>query len=104
MFIPIVGPIFGVIAFVSTGYTIGAISQIQGIPPAVNIFLELLTPVFWIEFTAYSIAITESIWLLRRIQQKRYRELKNTAILIGVCAGLLVVGAVVETWLISIGV
>lgn len=98
-FIPVVGPLFGIVTFVSTGYAIGAEAQVLGFPPLLYVFAELLNPIFWIEFTAYSIAITESIWLLRRLRQKRYGELKNTAILIGVCAALLVVGAVVESML-----
>lgn len=104
MFIPIIGPIWGLIVIFSSGYGISAIAQIQGVPSILYILLEFLTPVFWLEFAAYSIAITESIWLTRRLFQKRFGELKNTAILIGVCAGLLVVGALVEAWLISIGV
>jgi uncharacterized membrane protein SpoIIM required for sporulation len=103
MFIPIIGPIWGFIVLFSSGYTIGAISQVQGFPPILEILALILTPVFWLEFTAYSIGMTESIWLLRRLLQKRFLEFKNTAILIGVCAALLAVGAVVETWLISIG-
>ena len=104
MFIPIIGPILGFIVLFDTGYAISAIAQVQGVPSLLLIFAELLTPVFWIEFIAYSIAISESIWLIRRLLQKRAWELKNTAILIGGCAGLLALGAVVETWLISIGV
>jgi hypothetical protein len=60
--------------------------------------------VFWLEFAAYSIAMAESIWLTRRLLQLRWNELKNTAIFIGICAAILIVGAVVETWLISIGI
>ena len=104
MFIPFIGPILGFFILFDTGYALSAIAQVQGVPSLLLIFAELLTPVFWIEFTAYSIAISESIWLARRLMQKRVWELKNTAILIGVCAGLLAVGAIVETWLISIGV
>jgi stage II sporulation SpoM-like protein len=104
MFIPIIGPIIGFFILFDTGYALSAIAQVQGVPSLLLIFAELLTPVFWIEFIAYSIAISESIWLLRRLLQKRVWELKNTVILIGACAGLLALGAIVETWLISIGV
>ena len=108
MFIPIVGPIFGFIVLFDTGYAISALAQVQGVPSLLLVFAELLTPVFWIEFAAYSIAIAESIWLTRRIFRFRAylikEELRNTLILIGVCAGLLAIGAIVEAWLISIGV
>lgn len=104
MFIPILGPIWGFAILANTGYALGAISQVQGVSPLLEILVLILTPVFWLEFTSYSIAISESIWLLRRLMQQRGGELKNTVILIGVCAGLLAVGAIVETWLISIGI
>jgi hypothetical protein len=103
MFIPIIGPILGFFILFNTGLALAAISQVQGLPPLLEVALLILTPVFWLEFTSYSIGITESIWLFRRILQHRLGELKNTAILIGVCAGLLAAGAIVETWLISIG-
>jgi len=99
LFIPGFGPLLGVIPFVDTGYVIGAESQVLGIPPLLYVAAEVFNPIFWIEFTAYSIAIAESIWLLRRLMQKRYWELKNTAILIGICAALLVVGAIIESML-----
>jgi hypothetical protein len=46
--------------------------------------------------------MTESVWLFRRIFQKRWRELKNTAICIGIVALLLLLGAIVETWALSL--
>jgi len=104
MFIPIFGIAFGFLSFFATGYALGGISLLQGVPPLQNLSLLLITPHTWLEFIAYAIAVSESIWLLRRLMQKRLSELKNTAILIGVCAGLLALAAIVETWLISIGV
>jgi hypothetical protein len=102
MFIPIVGPILGFFILFNTGYALGAISQVQGYSPLIAILALVLTPVFWLEFASYTIGMTESIWLFRRLLQQRWGELKNTVILIGVCAGLLAIGAIVETWLISI--
>ncbi len=100
MFIPVLGLIWGLITIFVSGYAIGAISQVQGVSPLVSILGELLLPVFWLEFAAYSIAMAESIWLFRRLMQRRWGELKNTVILIGVCAALLVIGALVESWII----
>lgn len=100
MFIPIYGTIVGLISFVYNGYILGAESLVlYGIPGPLYVALFVFSPIFWIEFTAYSIALAESIWLLRRLLQKRYWELKNTAILIGICAALLVIGAIVESML-----
>ena len=98
-FIPVIGPAFGILSFVTSGYVIGAEAQVFGIPPVLYSSLELLNPIFLIEFMVYSTAISESIWLLRRLIQRRFRELKNTAILIGICAGLLAIAAIVESML-----
>jgi hypothetical protein len=103
MFVPVIGPILGFLILFDTGMAMGAIASVQGYSPFLGFALLVITPVFWLEFTSYSIGITESIWLFRRLLQGRWRELKNTGILIGICAILLVVGAIVETWLISIG-
>jgi hypothetical protein len=102
MFVPIIGPILGFIILFDTGAALGAITSVQGYPVAIGLLSLILTPVFWLEFAAYSTAMAESIWLFRRLLQQRWLELKNTAILIGICAGILIVGALVEVWLISI--
>ena len=101
MFIPIIGPILGFYILFNTGIALGAIATTSGYP-VILVFISLaITPVFWLEFATYSIAITESIWLVRRIMQRRWRELKNTGILIGICAALLIIGAIVEAWIIT---
>jgi uncharacterized membrane protein SpoIIM required for sporulation len=104
MFVPLIGPVLGFIILFDTGIALGAIASVQGYPVWIELIAETITPVFWLEFAAYSTAMAASIWLFRRIMQRRWRELKNTGILIGICAILLAVGAIVETWLISIGV
>jgi hypothetical protein len=105
MFVPVLGTVFGFYALFSTGTAINAIAIAQGYPLFLVLFSLVLTPVFWLEFAAYSTALTESIWLFRRILQGRgLGELKNLGILVAVCAGLLFLGAIVETWLISIGI
>ena len=104
MFIPIIGAAFGFLSFFVSGYALSAISTLQGVPPLQNLSLLLITPHTWLEFAAYALAVSESIWLFRRIMQRRFWELKNTAILVLVCAGLLASAAIIETWLISIGV
>jgi hypothetical protein len=103
MFIPFLGPLFGMFALFNTGLSLSAIAYVQQASVGLKLLNLVLTPVFWLEFAAYSIAMAESIWLTRRLMQGRGKhELKNTLILIGICAVILIVGAVVETWLISI--
>jgi hypothetical protein len=102
MFIPIVGPLFGLFTLFSTGVALEAIANVQGYPAIAGLFLLILTPIFWLEFVSYALGMTESVWLFRRLMQRRWRELKNTAIIIGVCALLLAIGAIVEAWLIMV--
>ncbi len=104
MFVPIVGVVLGLGILFNTGIALGAIAYVQGYPVALGLLSLVLTPVFWLEFTAYSIAIAESIWLTRRLMQRRWMELKNTAILIGICGVILIIGAIVEVWLINLGI
>ena len=102
MFVPIIGPILGFIILFDTGIALGAITTTQGYPVYIGLLSLVITPVFWLEFAAYSIAMAESIWLFRRLMQRRWHELKNTGILIGICAALLIVGALVEVWIITL--
>ena len=104
MFVPVLGPILGFYALFNTGVAVSAIATAEGYPLALVFLSLVLTPVFWLEFAAYSIAIAESVWLFRRITQGRgWRELRNACVFISICAVLLLVGAVVEAALISIG-
>lgn len=104
MFIPIIGPLLGFYALFNTGIVINAISITEGYPPALVFIALFLTPVAWIEYTAYSTAISESVWLFKRLIQKRGRkELKITSIFVSICAVLLLLGAIVETIIIFIG-
>jgi uncharacterized membrane protein SpoIIM required for sporulation len=101
MFIPVFGAALGMFILFDTGVALGAIATTQHYPVWLGIASLVVTPVFWLEFASYSIAIAESIWLFRRLTQKRWYELKWTAIFIGICAGLLAIGALVEVWLIT---
>jgi len=102
MLVPIVGPILGFLILFDTGLVLSAITSTQGYPVYLGLLSLLITPVFWLEFAAYSIAMTESIWLFRRLLQKRWRELKWTGIFLGICAVLLATGAIVEVWIITV--
>ena len=113
MFIPVVGAIIGLFIMFSTGVAIGAILSVQSTagtsaaaanidPTTAILVLASAGLVFLLEYVSYSIGISESIWLFRRLTQRRWRELKNTAILIGICALLLTIGAIIETYAITI--
>ena len=113
MFIPVIGTALGLFIMFDTGVAIGAIISVQstaGAPAAAAnidattaiLVLVLAGLTFLLEYVSYSIGISESIWLFRRLTQRRWRELKNTVILIGICALLLGIGAIIETWAISL--
>ncbi|HSQ48550.1 MAG TPA: stage II sporulation protein M [Candidatus Deferrimicrobiaceae bacterium] len=110
MFIPLAGIGIGLFIMFSTGLAFRAVLEAQlamGVsttPPVAFDFstailaLALVGITFVAEFVSYTIGMTESVWLFRRLTQRRWRELKITAKLIGVVALLLTVGAIVETY------
>jgi hypothetical protein len=112
MFIPLVGSIFGLFIMLNTGIALGAELRIQSanvtsatvtnISPTTAILgLLFIGLTFLLEYVSYSIGIAESVWLFRRLTQRRWEELKITGILIGIVAVLLITGAIVETWVIT---
>ncbi|MCL2360165.1 MAG: hypothetical protein FWC74_10530 [Candidatus Bathyarchaeota archaeon] len=116
MFIPLVGFFIGMFILFSTGQAFRAIFEVQmangtaTATPDVSIAATTITValigiavVFLLEYVSYSIGMTESIWLFRRILQNKWRsELKWLVIFIGVVALLLVIGAIVETATLSL--
>ncbi len=117
MFIPLAGIGIGLFILFSTGMAFRAVFDVQaasgfdssasisGIDPATAVLVLVLAgAVFVIEYVSYSIAMTESVWLFRRLLQRRWKELRVLAILIGVVAVLLAIGAVVEWAALSIGI
>jgi Stage II sporulation protein M len=105
MFIPVIGPIFGLYVLFNTGMAVSAIAVAEGYPSILVLVALVITPIFWLEFLAYSTAMAGSVWLLRRALQRRgWHELRNTSIFISLCAVLLALGAVVETALIAFAV
>lgn len=104
MFIPVLGPIFGLFVLFNTGMAVSAIALVEGYPSILVLFALVVTPVFWLEFIAYSVAMAGSVWLFRRALQRRgWHELRNTCIFVSLCAVLLAIGAVAETALIAFG-
>jgi len=102
MFVPIAGIVFGFYVLYNTGVVIAAMSISLGMPPHMGLLLLFLLPVAWLEFLAYSIAFAESVWLTRRIIQRRGKnELVKACILVSICAVILVVAAIVEVALIA---
>ncbi len=104
MFVPFLGPFFSVYVMYNTGLVIAAESM-STTPPLPGVLVLLLLFVFphtWMEFAAYSIAFSESIWLSRRIIQRKLRpELTNALQLILIVLLILLAAAFVEILLIK---
>jgi len=112
MFIPLAGAVFGLFVMLNTGIALGATLRLQSVTaasaavPNISLTTAILGLIgigltFLLEYVSYSIGISESIWLFRRLTQRRWRELKNTAILIGIVAVFLIIASLVETWVIT---
>jgi hypothetical protein len=99
MFIPLAGLGIGLFILFSTGMAFRAIFDYQvangltSTASASNItastaigLLLLIIVVFVLEYVSYTVAMTESVWLFRRILQKRWREVRITLALIGLVA------------------
>jgi hypothetical protein len=100
-FIPVVGPIFGYYALYNTGVYIAAESLANNASPILVILILFVFPFTWLEFLAYSTALSESFLLIwRTIKGRGTKELVNAGILILICAALLALGAVIEAILI----
>jgi hypothetical protein len=61
MFIPLVGAALGLFILFDTGIALGAITATQGFPAWLGLLSLVITPVFWLEFAAYSVAMASSI-------------------------------------------
>ncbi len=101
MFIPLVGAFLGMFVLFDTGIALGAIANTQHYPVWFGLLNLVVTPVFWLEFAVYSIAMVESIWLFRRLLQGRWRQINETLMYIGISALILLTSAYVEAWLIT---
>lgn len=102
-FVPIIGPIFESYVLYSTGVTITAyVSYMNMQFNPILVFASLfILPFTWLEFLAYSLAISESFWLTwRLIKRKGKKEIKNSCIIISISAAILLVAAIIEVAMI----
>lgn len=101
-FIPIIGPFLGCYVLYNTGVVIAADSISASIHPMLSLLVLFVFPFTWLEFLAYSTALSQSVWLTWRIIQRMWkREMVNTCIMISICAVMLLVAAVIEMALIQ---
>ena len=101
MFIPFLGPLMGTIILHTTGVVIAATAMSVNLS-GVRLLLGLLIfPFAWLEFISYSIAITQSIFLVIGLLRGRFKnELFRTAFLILTVFLMLFIAAFIEAILI----
>ncbi|MHB8566176.1 MAG: stage II sporulation protein M [Nitrososphaerales archaeon] len=105
-FIPFVGPAFGVYVSYSTGVVIAAIAEtsttahISGLE---SFFILLITPIYWMEFFSYSLAVEESIALVVSIRRRDFlkTEWKWLLVSIFLVVSVLFLSARIEASLVN---
>jgi hypothetical protein len=105
-FVPLFGPAFGVYVSYNTGLVIAAIAETSSLPVSgLEAFLSLvLTPIFWMEFFAYSLAVEESVALVASARSRLLfrTELKWLAGSMLLALAVLFVSAHLEASLVNV--
>jgi len=103
MFIPGFGAFWGLFSAWSTGFAFAAIQVATPELADVNPLALLLTPFGLMELTAYSIAMSRSFLLAKTLLQRKSIFAEKTIILaeIGIVTALLVIGGIVEMYMIE---
>ena len=103
MFIPGFGAVWGLFAAYSTGFAFAAISAGTPELSSLNPLAVLLTPFGLMEVAAYSIAMSRSVLFIEKIIKKIpiFSEKKTILIEIGIVTGLLLIGGIVEMYMIE---
>jgi uncharacterized membrane protein SpoIIM required for sporulation len=106
MFIPIAGQVFGSFVLYNTGLAFNAESTSTDVNPmhwpATLVFLtNFISPHQLLEYIAYATAFAAGIWLFwRTLKREGKRELVRTGKFILICAGLLLIAAFIEDYLV----
>jgi len=102
MFIPAVGPPYGLYVMYNTGIMLKLLAVAQGIDVFVALLGIFLFPFAWMEYVAYALAMSQSVSLLRKVLRREAKpELVRTCVWVTVCAVILLVAAVMEALLIA---
>jgi uncharacterized membrane protein SpoIIM required for sporulation len=73
-FVPGFGPIYGVLSAYDTGLIVSATGQIPNATTTgpESFVILLLTPIFWMEFSCYALAVEESISIIVSLVKKDF--------------------------------
>jgi uncharacterized membrane protein SpoIIM required for sporulation len=103
LFTPFVGPLYGALVFFNTGTVIAIIASATNSDAGVQFAELFIYPHTWLEFIAYSLAMSQSVFLSTAVVRERVRqELVRTCIIITVCALILLIAAIFEVTLIAL--
>jgi len=101
MFTPVLGPVWAGYVLYSTGWGLAALGYVKGISPNLLFAVIFLSPHAWLEYLAYALAVSQSIWLVLMARRHQFRaELKNLYKMVTVCALILLLAAFIEMLLI----
>ncbi|MBS7614281.1 zinc ribbon domain-containing protein [Candidatus Bathyarchaeota archaeon] len=107
MFVPVLGPYYGSYVLYSTGRVLAAFGLASGYNPLELFFSLFFYPHAWLEYVSYSLALSESFWLIyAMIRHREYslrNELSTAAKIMAICVVLLLLAAVAEMSLITSG-
>jgi len=97
-FIPVFGILFAVFVQFNTGYAIGALAQAYNVNNVQATLILLVTPVGILEYSAYILALAESIIIVYSVYKKELKKrlINQTWKTVAIVALLLLMGAVVE--------
>jgi len=103
MFVPVAGPLFGFYALYNTGSVVAAETNMDPLLGIAAFLLLFIFPFTWLEFISYSTAFASSVWLTWSVIRRRRisRELVRTGMFIAICAVMLLLGALIEAYLLA---
>jgi len=102
MFTPVLGPVYAGYVLYSTGRVLAAFGYVEETNPNLLFAVTFILPHAWLEYLAYALAVSQSLWLALMARRHQFRaELKNLYKMVTVCALLLLLAAFIETVLIS---
>ena len=105
MFVPGFGVAWGLFSAYSTGFAFSAIAAANADVAQLNPLAILLTPFGLMEMAAYSIAMSRSTLLAKNVFQKNWELIKNEKLIlsieIGIVIALLLIGGIIEMWMIE---
>jgi len=100
MMLPVAGQIAGVYTLYRSGMVLAAMSVVHGVSQVEGLFSTLVIPVVWLEFYAFSIAMTEGALLIFKV--RNVETLKPVCVRFLFCVILLALAAVLEGTIVSL--